>query len=59
MYEDFERTMVDDGGKLLWFKITAKAKQWGVMSDYLFLVTIDRVMRRTTESIGMDLGGTA
>ena len=52
MCEDFECSVLDEGTKqeqTRWFKITTGVKQGCVMSGFLFLIAVDRVMRRTTE----------
>ena len=50
MYDDFECSVLDEGEQTRWFKITTGVKQGCVMSDFLFLLTVDWTMRRTTEN---------
>ena len=49
MYDDFECSVLDEGEQTRWFKITTGVKQGCVMSGFLFLLTVDWTMRRTTE----------
>ena len=48
MYDDFECSVLDEGEQTR-FKITTGVKQGCVMSGFLFLLTFDWTMRRTTE----------
>ena len=50
MYDDFECSVLDEGEQTRWFKITTGVKQGCVMSGFLFLLTVDWTMRRTTEN---------
>ena len=50
MYDDFECSVLDEGEQTRWFKITTGVKQGCVMSVFLFLLTVDWTMRRTTEN---------
>ena len=45
----FECSVLDEGEQTRWFKITTGVKQGCVMSGFLFLLTVDWTMRRTTE----------
>ncbi|KAL9982039.1 hypothetical protein ACROYT_G010825 [Oculina patagonica] len=49
MYDDFECSVLDEGEQTRWLKITTGVKQGCVMSGFLFLLTVDWTMRRTTE----------
>ena len=49
MYDDFECSVLEEGEQTRWFKITTGVKQGCVMSGFLFLLTVDWTMRRTTE----------
>ena len=49
MYDDFECPVWEEGEQTRWFKIATGVKQGCVMSGFLFLLTVDWTMRRTTE----------
>jgi len=50
MYDDFDCSVLEEGEQTRWFKITTGVKQGCVMSGFLFLLTVDWTIRRTTES---------
>ena len=45
MYNNFERTVLDEGETTQWFQVKSGIKQ----QDFLFLLAIDWIMSRTTE----------
>ena len=49
MYNNFECAVVDEGETTEWFQIQSGVKQGCTMSGFLFLLSIDWVMNRTTE----------
>ncbi len=62
MYEDSECTVLDEGKESGWFKVNTgvvkqgdMVEQGDVMSGFIFLVVVDRLMRNTTE--GSSTGG--
>ena len=48
LYEDFQCSVIDEGGTTEWFPVMTGVKQGCCMSGFLFLLVIDWVMRRTT-----------
>ena len=49
MHDDFECSVLEEGEQIRWFKISTGVKQGCFMSGFLFLLTVDWTMRRTTE----------
>ena len=49
MYNNFECTVVEEGETTEWFQVQSIVKQGCTMSGFLFLLSIDWVMTRTTE----------
>ena len=49
MYDDFECSILEEEEQTRWFKIITDVKQGCIMSGFLFLLTVDWTMRRTTE----------
>ena len=49
MYDKFECSVLDEGQQPRWFKITTGVKQRCVMSGFLFLLSVDWTIQRTTE----------
>ena len=48
IYEDFECAVIDGSETSDWFKIKSGVKQGCVMSGFLFLLTLDWIMRKVT-----------
>ena len=42
--------MLDEGVGTEWFKVKTGGKQGDVMSGFIFLLVVDRMMRKTTEN---------
>ena len=49
MYNNFECAVMEDGETTEWFQVKSGVKQGCTMSGFLFLLSIDWVMSRTTE----------
>ena len=49
MYSNFECAVVEEGETREWFQVQSGVKQGCTMSGFLFLLSIDWVMNRTTE----------
>ena len=49
MYINFECTVVEEGETTEWFQVQSAVKQGCTMSGFLFSLSIDWVMNRTTE----------
>ena len=49
MYNNFECTVSEEGETTKWFQVQSRVKQACTMSGFLFLLSIDWVMNRTTE----------
>lgn len=49
MYDGFECAVHEDGEQTRWLKVTTGVNQSCIMSGFLFLLTIDWVMQRTTD----------
>ena len=49
VYDDFECSALEEGEQTRWFKIAIGVKQGCVMSGFLFLLTVDWIMRRSTK----------
>ena len=49
MYSNFECAVVEEGETTEWFQVQSGVKQVCTMSGFLFLLSIDWVMNRTTE----------
>ena len=49
MYSNFEYAVVEEGETTEWFQVQSGVKQGCTMSGFLFLLSIDWVMNRTTE----------
>ena len=49
MYSNFECAVVEEGETTEWFQVQSGVKQGCTMSGFLFLLSIDWVMNRTTE----------
>ncbi|XP_061184380.1 uncharacterized protein LOC133192381 [Saccostrea echinata] len=50
LYDSFQCAVLEDGEESHWFRVTTEVKQGCTMSGFLFLLVIDFVMRRTTET---------
>ena len=50
LYERSECAVLDDGVATEWFKVETGVKQGDVMSGFIFLLVVDWIMRRTTET---------
>ncbi|XP_061176180.1 uncharacterized protein LOC133185137 [Saccostrea echinata] len=50
LYDSFQCAVLEDGEESDWFRVTTGVKQGCTMSGFLFLLVIDFVMRRTTET---------
>ena len=48
IYEDFECAVIDGSETSDWFKIKSGLKQGCAMSGFLFLLTLDWIMRKVT-----------
>ena len=51
MYNNFECAVVEEGETTEWFQVQSGVKQGCTMSGFLFLLSIDWVMSRTTEGM--------
>ena len=49
MYDHFECSVLDEREQTRWFKMATGVKQGCVVSGFLFLLTVDKTMYRTTE----------
>ncbi|XP_045171092.2 uncharacterized protein LOC123533508 [Mercenaria mercenaria] len=51
LYESIECAVLDDGTESEWFRVTTGVKQGCTMSGFLFLLAIDFVMKKITNSV--------